>query len=215
MKVAVPRPVLWTLFGAAWLGCVVAGLAALMNYDNSPGVAAAAPPAWPADSRLARDPAGPTLVLLAHPRCDCTRASVSELAELLARARQRPRTFVVFIKPGRVRDGWEQTALWRAASDIPGVTIVRDDQGLEAQRFGVETSGQVLLYGADGQLWYSGGTTGARGKTGANVGRAAVLAALDGERRRAASAPVFGCSLFGAADAPDELTVHAGESHAR
>ena len=204
---------LWILSGALWLGAVAAGLAALMAYDNRPGIAADAPVEWPADSRLARDPDGPTLVMLAHPRCDCTRASLAELAELLARSPRRPQAYVVFIRPGPVQGGWEQTDLWRRAEAIPGVTVVRDAQGAEARRFGVRTSGQVLLYGAGGRLLYSGGTTGSRGKTGDNAGRAAVLAALAGDGSQDSS-PVFGCSMFGPADAAAEAA-DAHESHTR
>ena len=88
------RRVLWTLL-FVWLASVGTGLAWLMAYDNTPGAPADAPATWPADSALSRDTSGPTLVMLAHPRCDCTRASIGELAELLARAGHRPRTFVV------------------------------------------------------------------------------------------------------------------------
>jgi hypothetical protein len=144
---------------------------------------------------MVRDSSGPTLVMLAHPQCDCTRASISELAELLARAPQRPRSYVVFIKLGSVGTAWERTALWQRAANIPGVTILRDDDGQEAQRFGVHTSGQVLVYDAAGQLRYSGGTTGSRGKTGNNPGRAAVLDLLRGGPAES-TRPVFGCPLF-------------------
>ena len=65
----------------------------------------------PAGARRGR----PTLVMLAHPRCTCTRASVGELAELMARAPRRPKAYVVFIKPGRsAPGGWERTDLWDA-----------------------------------------------------------------------------------------------------
>src|SRR5688572_13616042 len=130
----------WAIAGLLWMVLVCVGLAVLMDYDNRPGAPADAPGAWPAQSRLARATDGPTLVMLAHPRCDCTRASLSELAELLARAERKPRTLIVFIKPGRTGADWEQSALWRQASAIPGVSLLRDDAGIEARRFGVETS---------------------------------------------------------------------------
>ena len=176
-----------------------------MAYDNTPGARADAPASWPAESALTRDPAAPTLVMLAHPRCDCTRASLGELAELLARVKVKPRTFVVFIKPGGTASGWEQSGTWEQAKRIPGVTVVRDDDGAEARRFGVQTSGQTLLYDARGHLLYSGGTTGSRGKAGENAGRADLVALVDGARRPRATRPVFGCPLFasraGGADA--------------
>jgi hypothetical protein len=181
---------------AVWLGSAGTGLYWLMAYDNTPGAGADAPVAWPADTALTRDPAAPTLVMLAHPRCDCTRASLGELAELLARVKFKPRTFVVFIKPGGTASGWEQSGTWEQAKAIPGVTVVRDDDGAEARRFGVHTSGQTLLYDARGALLYSGGTTGSRGKPGENAGRADLVALVDGARRSRATRPVFGCPLF-------------------
>lgn len=183
---------------ALWLGAAATGLFWLMAYDNTPGAPAAAPADWPAHSALTRAPAAPTLVMFAHPRCDCTRASLGELAELLARVKHAPRTLVVFIKPGGTPGGWEQSGTWDQASRIPGVTVVRDDDGAEARRFGVYTSGQTMLYDAHGTLLYSGGTTGSRGKAGDNAGRADLVALVDGARRPRATHPVFGCPVFSA-----------------
>jgi len=187
--------VLWAAL-AVWLASVGTGLVWLMAYDNTPGTAADAPARWPAGSTLTRDAAGPTLVMLAHPRCDCTRASVGELAELLARAPRRPRTFVVFIRPGGVAAAWEKTGTFDQATRIPGVTVIRDDDGDEADRFGGWTSGQTLLYDRDGHLLYAGGITGARGKSGDNTGRSTVLELLAGAHPTRATTQVFGCSLF-------------------
>jgi hypothetical protein len=186
---------LWAVL-VVWLMSVGSGLAWLMAYDNTPGTAADAPGTWPTASALARDGDGPTLVMLAHPRCDCTRASIGELEELLARAPRRPRTFVVFIRPGGVAADWAKTGTFNQAMRIPGVTVIRDDDGAEADRFGAWTSGQTLLYDRDGRLAYSGGITGARGKSGNNTGRATVLELLAGARSTRATTQVFGCSLF-------------------
>jgi hypothetical protein len=175
---------------------------------------------------MARDTTRPTLVMLAHPRCFCTRASLAELGELMARARQRPKAYVVFIKPGGVGKDWENTDLWQIASRIPDVTIVRDDNGFETQRFGAETSGQTLLYDASGRLIFGGGTTGSRGHPGDNLGRATILALLNREPapfnpHGAAASPVFGCPLFAGDDRRDdrretqavESTAHAAQSN--
>ena len=196
---AVLQRSLWIGAGLVWMGAVVYGLGALMQYDNSPGDAAQAPAEWPHDSAIVRNAQGPTLVMLAHPRCDCTRASVGELAELLARVPNRPRTYVVFIKPSAGGRDWEQTALWRRAAAIPGVIVLRDDEGKEARAFGVRTSGQVLLYDPAGRLQYSGGTTGGRGKAGDNFGRASIIQILTGMPAQT-NRPVFGCPLFSPAD---------------
>src|SRR5262245_64357250 len=74
---------------ACWIAAAAVGLVLLMGYDTTPGLAAAAPVTWPADSHISRDPARPTLVMLAHPRCDCTKASIGELAEIIDRKSTR------------------------------------------------------------------------------------------------------------------------------
>src|SRR5262245_51143082 len=181
---------------AVWLVAAVLGLSVIWKYDNQPGAAAKAPASWPATSALARTPGKPTLVLLAHPHCSCTPASLSELAEVLARAGTPPTTYVVFLKPEEFANGWEKTTLWKTAASIRGVTPVRDDDGREAQRFGGATSGQTLLYDGDGVLRFSGGITGSRGHAGDNVGRRSLVALLGGERANVASTNVFGCPLF-------------------
>lgn len=188
---------------ALWLGLAGVGLWVLWAYDNRPGTAATAPQRWPSDTRLTRTDSRPTLVFLAHPRCSCTRASLTELAEVLARSTTKPRTYVVFIRPDGFEKNWEKTDLWRRAMALPGVTVTRDDAGAEAARFGAATSGQTLLYDAAGNLIFSGGITGSRAHEGENAGELALIAAinsatpLDSARgKRQARSSVFGCPLF-------------------
>jgi hypothetical protein len=190
------RPACAWLLATLWLAAVVGGLAVVWSYENRPGVAATAPTRWPARSALVSAADRPTLLFIAHPQCSCTRASLDELAEVLARAPQSTKTYVLFLRPTVFDAGWEQTDLWRRASRLPSVTVVRDDDGAEARRFGVETSGQTLLYDAGGSLIYSGGITGARGHAGENAGEAALIALLTDGRAELAGANVFGCPLF-------------------
>jgi hypothetical protein len=184
---------------ACWLAAASGGLYVVWAYENGAGVAATAGPQWPAGTTLAAATDRPTLVFLAHPQCSCTAASLSELAEALARAQVRPKTYVVFLKPSSMPDGWEKTGLWTAAEALPDTTIVRDDDGREAERFGTVTSGQTLLYDARGSLLFSGGITGARGHAGDNAGRAAIVDLINQASAATTSTKVFGCSLFGAA----------------
>jgi hypothetical protein len=193
---AAKHPVWLWAAAALWLGAAVTGLWVLWTYENTPGPPATAPGRWPAETRIARSLEQPTLVLLAHPRCSCTRASLGELAEVLGRTKTVPKTYVVFLKPSGFSDGWEHTDLWRTASSLPNVTLVRDDDGREARHFGAVTSGQAFLYDAAGGLVFSGGITGARGHAGDNAGRAALIALLDRKEPSRRSTSVFGCSLF-------------------
>ena len=187
----------WACLAATlWLGCAGTGLYFLWAYDNAPGVAARAPQEWPRHTTLVRASDRPTLVLLAHPQCDCTRATLDELAEVLARAPRPPKTYVLFLRPAGFAAGWEETPLWRTAKSLPDVTVLRDDDGAEARRFGAETSGQTLLYDEQGLLAFSGGVTGSRGHAGDNAGRASLVALLTRGQADRRGTSVFGCPLF-------------------
>jgi hypothetical protein len=199
--------VLWMVAGVVWLGAAATGLGMMAAYANRPGAAAQAPAEWPTHSRLQRRPGTPALVMLAHPRCDCTRASLAELAELMARMPHRADAFLVFITPPGATEDWGQTELWRRAVHMPGVTAVRDDGGVEAARFGAQTSGQTLLYDASGRLVFDGGTTGARGHVGENAGFDAIAARLGDSARDRASTPVYGCDLFAPQDSARSMRV--------
>jgi hypothetical protein len=179
----------------AWTVAVGGGLVALGRYEHGAGTVAAAPAVWPSASAL--EHAGrPTLVLVAHPLCPCTRASIAELAEIMTRTRGGVDAYVLLVRhPGLPRrDGIEDLAA--AAAAIPGVRVREDPDGVEARRFGAATSGQTLLYGGDRALRFSGGITAARGHEGGNAGVDAVVALARGEAAAAAH-PVYGCPLFG------------------
>ena len=78
----------------------------------------------------------------------------------------------------------------------PSVTVVRDDDGREAQRFGAATSGQTFLYDSRGALEFSGGITSARGHAGDNAGRTALISLVDRLETSQRRTQVFGCPLF-------------------
>jgi len=183
---------------AVWLMVAVAGLAGLWGYATRPGVAGSPPSRWPQASALTPSPAQFTLVMFVHPYCPCTRASIGELAILMAHAGGRLRSYLVFERPAAGLPGkWQLTDLWTSAAQIPGVLVTVDYSG-EAQRFGSATSGQTAIYDTRGRLRFSGGITAARGHWGDNAGVFEVESLLLGDQSRQASTPVFGCLLFSA-----------------
>jgi hypothetical protein len=190
----------WTLIAIAalWAVAVARGVRELVKYESTPGPKAESGPAWPVDSRLQRKPNQPTLILLAHPQCPCTRASLSELNVVMQRYRARVTAYVLFVRPRDVSDDWGRSDSWRFAQTIPGVVTLVDRDGVEAKRLRGFTSGQTLLYDAAGHLLYNGGLTAARGHEGDNVGRRAILALLSGEAAGPLVHNVFGCLLFDA-----------------
>jgi hypothetical protein len=181
-----------------WLLVVGVGLSVLWGYENTPGVAAEPPPMWPAESQIQRAPDSVTLVMLIHPHCPCTRASLGELASVMAHCQGRLKAYVLFLKPTGLSDDWEKTDLWQSAANIPGVYAVVDEGGAEASRFHAATSGQTILYAADGHLLFSGGITASRGHSGDNAGRSAVVSLVNEGAAERADTFVFGCPLFDA-----------------
>lgn len=188
-----------------WCSLVVLGLAHQTLRDTRPGDPGTPPERWPEETRLALDPAGVTLVFLAHPRCPCTPASLEELRTVLETARGPVRAHVLVVRPEGAAPGFGQEgAVWDAARAIPGVVPMLDDQGREAARFGARTSGQVSAWDARGRLLWAGGITAAKGHAGDNAGRRALLAAIAGEQGQ--QGPVFGCPLDAPASTPSTST---------
>lgn len=180
----------------SWLLLVGAGLWVVSGYENSAGVAANPPVQFPDDSQIRRTPGQATLVMLAHPHCPCTRASIGELALLMAQSQGLVTAHVLFLKPPDFTNDWEKTDLWDSAATIPGVNVVRDTDGIEAARFHGATSGQTMLYDAGGQLLFHGGITSARGHSGDNPGRSAIVSLLNDGKAEQTKTAVYGCQLF-------------------
>jgi hypothetical protein len=187
---------LTALLGVTWIAAVAFGLRVLLRYESTPGRVGAVGGNWPAASTIPRSAANPTLVMLAHPHCPCTRASIGELAQIMADTQGKLNAWVLFIKPAGAGVDWEDTELRRSAAAIPGVTILTDTDGTEVTRFGAETSGHTLLFDRDGALLFSGGITASRGHAGRNAGESAIIAAVNGKRGERARTPIFGCSLI-------------------
>ncbi len=181
-----------------WLVAVLGGMSLLNRKANTPGHPANPPLQWPAESNLPRDDKNPTLLLFAHPRCPCTRATLGELEVLLARFPDRVNAHLVFIKPHNTSAQWLDTPLWRDAATVPGLSVHSDEGAVESHLFRSVTSGQVIAYDQDGLLVFHGGITAARGHSGDNSGRTTLEQILAGELKGGSNHTVFGCPLFDA-----------------
>lgn len=181
------------LLSIIWLVAVVTGSAALSQYKRQAGEVGETPRQWPSDSGVQRPTSGAVLVIAVHPRCGCTEASVSELARLLGRVGGAVvHTIELVVDPD---PEWETSSLRGRLAAIAGVALVADHGGVEARRFGAETSGHTLLFADDGTLKYSGGITASRGHEGDNAGALSIVDALNGLVPVTQGAPVFGCDL--------------------
>jgi hypothetical protein len=177
---------------AVWVVAVGFGLFKLLDYSNTPSLGAAPPTRWPESSTLVKAPGRLTVVMLAHPQCPCTRASIGELAIAAAQAPGRLDIHVVFLDSPAFE---LESDLWHSALEIPNTRVIADPDGAEIRRFGVKASGHTLVYDAAGRLAFSGGVVSARGHAGANRGREALVELARNGRPSVTSSPVFGCAL--------------------
>ncbi len=180
----------------SWALVTALGVGVLWSYENAPGPAATPPSHWPVDSGIRPATERATLVMLAHPHCPCTRASIGELALLMAQTHGRLTAYVLFLKPAGSPDDWEKSDLWQSAASIPDVDVVLDNDGVEARRFHAMTSGQTVLYDRTGRLLFSGGITRSRGHSGDNTGRSAIVSLLNAGEANQTETAVFGCPLY-------------------
>lgn len=164
-------------FRAAWIHDTTAGVAAAHAVSNSKTE-------WP------------QLLVFIHPDCPCSRATLAELMRIKSDTGAKLQLTIYFVEP----DGWVQdpaTAdLWDLAAAIPDAKIVTDSRAKFARMYDAHTSGQVLLFDAQGAVRFSGGVTIARGHAGDNAGSQIIITFVISGQISAASSPVYGCSLW-------------------
>lgn len=186
-----------------WVLLVGFGLSILGLYGARPGPTGAAPPVWPAGvDATAWDRA--RIVVAVHPRCPCTRATVSELARAVGVVGDRVVIDALVYAPAEGDASWADTGLVRALGAIPGVRVRLDPHGRRAAAFGLKTSGHALVYGRDQRLVFSGGLTPSRGHEGACLGRTALIDLVMGrlEPDGVIRTTVYGCVIRSQAE-PD------------
>jgi hypothetical protein len=184
---------------AVWLTFVSVGFGALWKYATTPGINANPPQQWPAHTKLDRRPGHPILLIFLHPECECSRATLGELAILMAHEQGVLDAVALFTMPDSEADQWGKSGLLTAARAIAGVRVIEDRDLRLIRQFGAHTSGQTLLYGTSGRLLFKGGITAIRGHSGDNAGRTAIGYLIHNPIPAAIPVVtrVFGCSLIG------------------
>jgi hypothetical protein len=188
------------IFGAlamaavVWAATVTAAYRAIRSFESTPGQAAIAPPSWPVRSGVRRAEGAWTLVMLIHPHCSCSRASVQELEAVLEHAPPSVQSYVLVYRPREFPAGWERTDVYDAATRLRRAHVLIDEDGREAALFGGFTSGQTFLYDGDGRLRFEGGITLLRGHAGLNSGRAGIIRIANTQSGKGTH-PVFGCAI--------------------
>ena len=182
------------MVAAAWVLSVGTGLAWLWRYQYTPGKPISHAPAIRPDA-LNGTGGKPMIVVFAHPRCSCSEATLEQVARIQTQADNLD-VRIFFITPAGQPDTWARTSLREQALRIPGAHVLNDPGGVIAMQYGAKTSGQILLFDADGRLAFDGGITEFRGHSGDNDGSDAVAAVLRRSAPRRRTTPVFGCDLL-------------------
>jgi hypothetical protein len=181
---------------ALWFLLVLGGTFLLMKYQSAPGSdRLSSSSTFPSNSRLTLDPAQFTLILFAHPKCPCTRASIQELDRLMSKNQGKIKAYVIFARPAEMSAEWTDTDLKEHARRISGVEVLIDEEDAEILTFNAQTSGLTLLYDPAGKLRFRGGITFGRGMEGDSEGGEIISAILRGENPANDLTPVFGCAL--------------------
>ena len=183
------------IFAGLWLIAAALGQRVMINYDYTAAAPGTPPEKWPVATSVLRTPGLSSIVVVAHPHCPCSRATVEELARLMALLHNRATATVIFVRPAGFSEDWERTDLWRDAARIPGVRVLTDIDGVEAARFGAQASGQTMLYDAEGNLRFTGGITASRGHAGDSPGRSTILSIVNTGNSVTTHTSVYGCSL--------------------
>jgi hypothetical protein len=167
------------------------------THEATPGPAAAPCSNWPTGSALVADASRPTILFFIHPQCPCTRASLNELDRILSSYPGKAKVIAVVLSPKGMAADWSETDTTEHARRLPDATMVKDPDGAECKRFGVKTSGTVLVFSPGGSReLFRGGLTASRGHEGESAGGAAISHYLETGQMTINTAPVFGCFLF-------------------
>lgn len=148
-----------------------------------------------ANSQLKPVPGMYNLILIAHPKCPCTAATLEELDKIVARTQGRLAVHAVFYAMHDAEESWFDTKNWHKSASIPALMRHKDYGGAYTTDFGAQTSGQILLYNQENRLVFNGGITAGRGHAGDNVGELSVIEWVQVGHSTVSSTPVFGCHL--------------------
>jgi hypothetical protein len=181
---------------AGWALACGAGFGTMWVHAQTPGERGGPVDGWVAPEALNLSSHRRTLVLFAHPRCPCTRATMSELERLQGDFSDQFDTRIVFYEPMDAGEAWRHTDLWERAARLPGAEVTVDPGGRMAASAGARVSGCVAVFDRAGTLEFWGGLTAARGHEGDSTGLIAIRDILRGRQPAQRTAHVYGCALL-------------------
>ena len=112
--------------------CAIGTLAetvALINFETKPGLPPTPPPVWPRQVKVTHVPNKNQIIVIAHPQCGCTQATLQQLAEVTDAA-----VSVLVYRPDS-KSNWGKSPIWQQVRLIKGASVDWDDGGKTAPRF--------------------------------------------------------------------------------
>lgn len=179
------RKLIAFVVGVVWLGAVAWGIHATMSYESTPGKTATTPRV-----QLASHESKWSIVMVAHPMCPCTAASLKALKAVVAEHRDAVECKVVFVG-GRPESVSQNMQL---ADQIGTASIEWVSEEEAAESYGAFTSGQTFVYGPEGDIAFSGGITPGRGVDQPQFA-VKLFRSLFAGKAAGSSVPVYGCGL--------------------
>jgi hypothetical protein len=168
----------------------------LFRFSATPGEQLAAPARLPVN-RFTQS-SSPLLLVFVHPECSCTHATLGQLDRILhLQGRVNPVHVVLAVYQSRKLDRSSGRVTFNPEIWLhTPFSLLVDTDGALAHRFGAATSGEIVLYAADGRLLFQGGITSERAQVGDSVTANALSNALLKGTLQAGRASVFGCPIF-------------------
>lgn len=179
-----------------WIAILGAGFVLMNKYASGQGAVNAPQKAEFDSISVSHD--SHTLVMAVHPRCPCTRASLSELQRLEADLKGQLIIHLLVYTPTQGSDpAWARDAFDTLRRFGFSDRAEIDYNGSKANQLGCLTSGSVVLFSPDGEPKFWGGITSSRGHEGPNRGVDAVRSIVAEGLQGSSSTPVFGCPITG------------------
>jgi hypothetical protein len=123
---------------------------------------------WPAATKLTKISTSAHLVVFVHPYCPCTRVTLRNLDEALDSTELH--VSLVQLRTESLESIHSPISSIASLANKNAWNLIMDNEGVEANSFGATTSGECLLFDADGALLFAGGITAGRGHLGSNPG---------------------------------------------
>lgn len=189
------------LLYAVFPAVIVVGTWSLANYSTQPG----------AQGRCAtdlhsvdltdipeldsQDLAGQTsLFIFYHPHCPCTMSTARMFSRIENSIATNPKVVAVAYCPKDESTTWIDSRITEVFRKL-SATVIADRGAVVAQKFGVETSGHVLVYQASGRLVFDGGITPGRGHEGDCPASRNLIQKVSAHSGQLDQWPVYGCPI--------------------